>query len=351
MESIPPQARLKDVAAAAGVSVSTASRVLSGANAASPQAVAAVRAASARLNYRPNPIARALRAQTTNLIGMVVPEVGNPFFAELIEAVERALHEAELDLLLAGSFGSVKDEARRIQTMLDRRTAGLIVIPLHHHASTAALTSVPRTMPIVQIDRQVDGFHGDYVGVDNALGIQLVLQHLAEQGCRRVTFVSDVASSSTGRSRLEAFDHSIRRVSSLTADDPLLGSFAVDFGREAVRTLIREQRLPEGIVCGSDIIALGVVRELHQAGVAIPEQVRVTGFDGIQFSELCDPPLTTVRQPVNSIASEAIRILTARLQGSRAAPVRTEVAPTLEIRRSSPTDQGSTIGAAVRETT
>ena len=266
---------------------------------------------------------------------MLVPEVGNPFFAELVEAVDRTLHGADLDLMLGGSFNSIEDEARRVQAMLDRQVAGLILVPLHHRDSASALRRVPSSIPVVQIDRQVDDFQGDYVGVDNALGIEIVLKHLAAEGCRRVVFVSAVASSSTGLSRLEAFDRGIRRVQTLTADSPVLGAFSIDFGRQAVQTLVAEKRLPEAIVCGSDIIALGVVRELHEARIAVPDDVRVTGFDGIQFAELCDPQLTTVSQPVSSIADQAVRLLVSRLQGSTAAPSRTEVAPTLRIRGSS----------------
>jgi LacI family transcriptional regulator len=335
LESIPKVARLKDVAAAAGVSVSTASRVLSGAPNTSPGAAAAVRAASKRLQYRPNPIARALRAQTTGLAGMVVPEIGNPFFAELVEAIERALRDAELDLILADSLGSLEGEARRIETMVDRKVDGLIVIPTHQRESTATLIRAQASVPIVQLDRQADGFHGDYVGVDNELGIQMVIDHLAEQGCRQFVFVSAAAVSSTGRTRLETFARAIDKAEGVRADPPLLGSFSVDFGREAVRRLISLRRVPQAIVCGSDIVALGVTRELHEHGIRIPDDVRITGFDGIVFAELCDPPLTTVEQPVASIAEEAVRLLVMRMGGDTSPPRRSEVAPKLVIRESS----------------
>lgn len=343
MESIPRTARLKDVAAAAGVSVSTASRVLSGAPNTSAGAVAAVRAASKRLQYRPNPIARALRAQTTGLAGMVVPEIGNPFFAELVEATERALRDVELDLILADSLGSLEGEARRIETMIDRKVDGLIVIPTHQHESTSTLVRAQAMVPIVQLDRQADGFHGDYVGVDNALGIQMVIEHLAQENCKLIVFVSDAGVSSTGRSRLETFARAVDKVDGIHAGSPLLGSFSVQFGREAVRQLISEQRVPDAIVCGSDIVALGVTRELHKHGIRIPEDVRITGFDGIVFAELCDPPLTTVEQPVTSIAEEAVRLLVLRMDGDTSPPRRSEIAPRLIIRESSTT--GSRVDA------
>jgi LacI family transcriptional regulator len=325
---------LRDVAAAAGVSTSTASRVLSGASGASAKAMEAVHAAARQLDYRPNLVARGLRARSSGMAGILVPGIGNPFFAELVEALEAALREAGLDMILADSRGDPADEARRLQMLTDRQAAGLIMIPAGHHSSAAAMRRAHRSLPIVQIDRQVDGFPADYVGVDSALGIRLALEHLAEQGCRTVAFVSDKTSSSTGRSRLDAFQLTVPRVPGLVAGPELLGSFSIEFGRKAARELLARQPLPDAVVCGSDIIALGVVREFHQALVTVPDAVKVTGFDGILFSELCDPPLTTIRQPVQTIAAEAVRLLQLRIGGHDAAVLRSEIAPSLIVRRS-----------------
>jgi LacI family transcriptional regulator len=338
LETFPQPVSLRDVAAAAGVSTSTASRVLSGGRGASPRAVAAVLAAARQLDYRPNLIARGLRARSSGMAGIVVPGIGNPFFAELVEALEASLREAGLDVILADSRGDVSDEARRLEMLTDRQAAGLIMIPAGHHSSAAAMRRARRSVPIVQIDRQVDRFPADYVGVDNTLGIRLALEHLAAQGCRSVAFVSDKTASSTGRSRLDAFHLTVPRVAGLVAGPVLLGSFSMEFGRKAARELMSADRLPDAVVCGSDIIALGVVRELHQRSrTLVPDTVKVTGFDGILYSELCEPPLTTVRQPVETIAAEAVRLLQLRMDGNSAPVRRSEVAPALIVRRSSQT--------------
>jgi len=333
-ETISTSPRLKDVAEAAGVSISTASRVLSGARGASREAAAAVLAASERLNYRPDPIARALRAQTTGLVGMVVPSIGNPFFAEVVEAVENALQKRGLEMIVADSGGDTAHEARRLTLLAQRKVDGLLVVPTHRAESAPALRRM-REVPVVLVDRQVDGISGDYVGVDNAIGITLVLDHLEQQGYRSLVFVSDTATSSTGRSRLETFELLVSRRPAFRARPPRLGSFSVEFGRDVVRALLAEGELPDAVVCGSDIIALGVVRELHRAGIDVPHDIGVTGFDGISFAELCDPPLTTIRQPLPAIAEEAVRLLAARMAHSAVAAHRSEVAPLLEIRASS----------------
>jgi LacI family transcriptional regulator len=334
VESIPEPVRLRDVAAAAGVSLSTASRVLSGAANASPGAVAAVLAASERLNYRPNLVARGLRARTTGLAGIIVPGIGNPFFAALVEALESALREAGLDMILGDSGGPPEEEPQRLQTLVDRQVDGLIMIPAGHHSSALGAHRASTAVPIVQIDRQVDGFSADYVGVDNRLGIRLAVEHLAGLGCRTLGFASDDATSSTGRSRYEAMRSIVAQFTDVTLGPVLHGTFTVAFGVEAARELLTLDPLPDAVVCGSDLIALGLVREFRAARIAIPDQMKVTGFDGILFSELCDPPLTTVNQPVQDIADEAVRLLQARMRGDRTPAQRIEIAPSLVVRQS-----------------
>ena len=335
-ESMPrrPAVRLRDVAAEAGVSLSTASRALSGIGA-SHATTAAVAAASKRLGYIPDPVARALRTRSTSLAGILVPSIGDPFFAELVEALEGALHAYKLDMILGDSGGSVEEEDRRLNTLVERKVDGLIVVPAHHRASTPALRRAARRVPVVQVDRHVDDLAGDYVGLDNAAGVRTALEHLATQGCRDFVFVSDNGATSTGQARLQAFRTCVRHFSGVSARKPLLGTYSVRFGQEAVERLVRQKRLPDAIVCGADIVALGVARALHLHNVRVPGQVKVTGFDGTLFTELCDPPLTTLRQPVGAIAAETARLLAARLGGDSSPAQRSEFAPTLVVRRSS----------------
>lgn len=333
--AVAQRVRLADVAAASHVSIATASRALAGSGNVSRAAVTAVLAAAERLGYRPDPIARAMRSRQTGLVGIVIPGVANPFFAEVIEALENAMQTRGLDMLLADSRGSVVEESRRLEMLLDRKVDGMFVIPSDEHASALAIRGAQRYVPVVQIDRRVDGVAGDYVGIDNACGIRALLEHLATQGCRRVAFVSDRGLSSTGRRRLEAFRSEVRRAAGIRAMRPVLGTFSAEFGREAAVRLLRQRPLPDAVVCGADVVALGVLKELHAQRVAIPDDILVSGFDGISFAELCDPPLTTVRQPVEAIASEAVGLLWSRLNDDRSAPRHHEIAPILEVRRSS----------------
>lgn len=333
MGTIPRKPNLYDVARLAGVSRSTVSRVLTGASNVSPEAVGAVRAATRRLGYRPDPIARAMRSGSSGCIGMVVPEIGNPFFAELVEATERELQAHDVELMITDSRDSVENERRRVQSLLDRRVDGLIVIPVESRSSAPALAHVTE-IPIVLLDRRVDDLTGDFVGVDNAAGIQSVLQHVAEQGARSVVFVSGDASTSTGASRLAAFDAQVGRVVG-TPPAHLLGNFTVEFGQKAAQALLAEGALPDAIMCGSDVVAIGVLHALSDAGIGVPDDVLVTGFDGVRLADLVRPTLTTVSQPISDLAVEAVRLVLLRIGGDTGPMRRSEIAPALQVRRSS----------------
>ncbi len=325
--------RLRDVAARAGVSTSTASRVLSGSPRVSPSAREAVLEASDRLGYRGDRIARALRTRRTGTVGMLVPDIANPFFAELIESATRELEAVGVDLLLADSHGSVDAEARWLVGLSERRVDGLLVVPVHHHRSRAALERVAHGLPLVQIDREVDGLPADFVGVDNDRGLADIVAHLTERDVTRVALVGGPESSSTGRGRSRAFERAVANSSSLTVSVRESGDFSTAFGREAARRILCGVA-PEAIVCGSDIIALGVMAELRRRRVAVPGEVLVTGFDGIMMAELTEPALTTVVQPCNAIAAEACRLLELRLGGDDGPVRHSLVAPRLAVRGS-----------------
>lgn len=335
IEGAPRPIQLRDVAAAAGVSISTASRVLTGSGRCSPGAKNAVLAAAKRLSYQPNKIARALRAQSTRSIGMTVPWLRNPFYAELVEAVDVFLQRFEFDLVLADARGSWQDEARRVQSLVSRRVDGLIVVPTEDDKSTEALAQASRSIPVVQLEYEAGNLAADYVGIDNALGIDLVLDHLAELGVASVRFVSSLIRSSASRTRLEAFWRGAEE-RGMRPGKPILGRFSTSFGKEAVATILSEGSMPDAIVCASDVVALGLIGQLRAERISVPDDVMVTGFDDIVFAELCDPPLTTIHQPRRRLADAAVSALVGRITGEYwGTPIRVELPPHLVVRRSS----------------
>jgi LacI family transcriptional regulator len=325
---------IRDVAAHAGVSVATASRALSGNRSVSAANLRVVTRSAEKLGYRPNRIAAALRRQVTDTIGLVVPQISNPFFPMLIEAVHTQLQSSPKQLLLCDSMQDPDAEAHRLQALLDHQVDGILISPCDSERSRDAVHAAAARVPLVQVDRQIPGERSDWVGVDDTAGMQLVVSHLREQGAHRVVFVGALPSSaSSAHLRLASFNEAVTRLG-LDAAAPLLGDFTSEWGVSAGRSLLESGGLPDAVVCASDTIALGLLRVLVHARVRVPEDVLLTGFDDVSAAELSIPSLTTVRQPFHVLAREALRLLNGRIDGQASPGQRIAVAPELVIRES-----------------
>lgn len=325
---------VRDVAAAAGVSTATASRALAGQANVDPALAKRVLQESTRLNYRTNVLARALRTRRTDTVGMVVPSISNPYFVSAVENVENVLAESGRALLLCDARENVDIEASRIDLLVQRMVDGLIVVPTAAEGSAPALERAARQLPVVQLDRFVASAPTDFVGSDNAVGVHACVAHLRERGARRIAYVGATPNTSTATERLRAF----REVVS-PEDCPdewlMLGDFTAGWGREAGEKLLADGNLPEAIVCGADIIAVALVSTLRSAGVKVPKRVTVVSYDDSGLGELMVPPLTSVRQPVDTMAREAVRLLDHRSENLDD-PVRKSIfPPSLIVRGSS----------------
>lgn len=327
--------RLRDVAAASGYSIATVSRVLGGSRPVKDQTARRVLAVSDELGYRTDHVARALRSRSTATIGMVVPQITNPFFPDLVRETERALNQRGRALLLCDSDDDPAVEAARIAMLLDRQVDGLIVIPCDERQSRPAVLSAANDVAVVLLDRRVDDCPVDSVTVDNDLGIAALMEHLRSTGRSTFAFVGGQVRMSSARERLDAYRRSVSTLSPESRDRVRLGTFSVGWGHEAANQMLAEDVLPDAVVCGNDLIAIGVIQALHKHGVRVPEHVAVSGFDDIGFAVVCEPPLTTSRQPAREMSGEAVRLLEARIgdgNGRHAAHVR--LAPELLVRGS-----------------
>ncbi|MEI4271579.1 LacI family DNA-binding transcriptional regulator [Klenkia sp. LSe6-5] len=324
---------IRDVAERAGVSTATVSRALSGARPVSPAVLEQVTRAAGDLGYSANGIASALRRSRTDTVGMVVPSIANPFFTALVEGVEHALQQAGRQLFLCSSRSDPALEAQRLRSLVARQVDGIIISPVHGVRSHDAVSWAAGQLPLVQVDRYVAGVDSDWVGVDDHLALRLVVDHLADLGVRTAAFVSSTLTNSSTELRVAGFqEHTARR--GVAVDQVLLGEYSIDWGREAMRRLLAAGPLPDAVACADDLIALGVLQVCAETGVSVPADLLVTGFDDIPYAALSDPPLTTVRQPQDRIAGEAVRLLSAALGPDRAPPARSALAPSLVVRSS-----------------
>lgn len=324
---------VRDVAGAAGVSPATASRALSGHPSVAPALARRVLKASADLGYTANVFARALRTRRTDTIGMVVPSINNPYFVAAVEAVEQALAESDRSLLLCNAQDDIAVEASRIDLLVQRMVDGLVIIPVSASVSTVALLRASQQVPVVQFDRYVDAVTTDYVGSDNADGVRQCVSHLHGLGARRIAYVGAKPTTSTAAERLRAFRDAVGP--DCTEEWLLLGGFTAEWGHTAAQRLLASGDLPQAIVCGADVIAITLMTALRAAGIAVPERVTIVSYDDSGLGELTVPPLTSVHQPIDAMAREAVRLLDERRREPDA-PVRKSVfSPSLVVRGSS----------------
>ncbi|SOE01501.1 transcriptional regulator, LacI family [Blastococcus haudaquaticus] len=295
------------------MSTATASRILSGARAGSPETAARVRTAARDLGYTGNSIARALRRRTTGNVGMVVPSIGNPFFTSLVEEVEHHLAGMGLNLFLCDARNDPELEAERLTSLTRGNVDGILISPVDSERSRAALEATAATVPVVQLDRFVRGSDGDRVILDDDHAIRLVVEHLADVGATTAAFVTSTAGSSSAHLRLAGVQRwGLQYGVSIAPDHVLDGEFTLLWGARAADRLLATGPLPDAVICSDDLLAVGMVMRLAQQGVHAPTDVLVSGFDDIDLASLTVPSITTLRQPRERMAAEAVRLLAAR---------------------------------------
>lgn len=325
---------IKDVAKAAGVSVATVSRALSGTRPVQPHLREKVQRAADDLSYSANFMARALRQARSGAIGMVVPAIDNPFFPSLVSATESVLQENGYALLLCSSQESVALESQRLDTLVERHVDGLLVSATSQENSATALSRVASSVPVVQLDQRSSGPSTPFVGVDDSAGMQEIIGLLHQSGHRKLCFVGAGDENWSGMRRREGFERWATRVDPSSRSRMRLGGFTREFGQSAARELLSAHPDIDAIVCANDLLALGALDAARSLGWSVPGRVAITGFDDIVVATASDPMLTTVRQPVERIVALAVETLLAGVRGEPAESTLVELRGTL-IRRDS----------------
>jgi LacI family transcriptional regulator len=300
---------LKDVARAAGVSVTTVSRLLNGSLDLPSKTKKRIEDAIRDLNYQPNPHARRLSRGRSDTIGLVVPDIANPFFATLVAAVEEAADSKGLAVSLYATLNRPGREITYLQLIERNHVDGLIFVTNHpDDGQLAAL--INRTGKVVIADEDVAGAQVPKLFCDNERGGYLAGQHLAENGHRNVLFVGGPEQMISGRRRFSGLKRAMREHFG-DAAPPLKyeGEYTVSFGRQAAKRFIAERMPATAIFVSSDEIAIGLIEVLRAEGVSIPEDVSVVGFDDVGPLHLFAPPLTAIRQPVRAMGQRALSLL------------------------------------------
>lgn len=296
---------IKDVARKAGVSVGTVSRVLANNETVKQPLKLRVQAAMKALDYKPNLAARALRTNSIDVVGLVVPDITNPFFAQLAKNIEMEAAKRNHSVMLANSHDDADTEKTQISALLDRSVCGVIVV-----ATSDGNITHKADVPIVSLDRRFGSY--PLVATDHFDGSERIADHLYELGHRRIAYIAGPLSVEVARTRREGFVSRIKALSS--ASDPIEltvheGQFDYDSGEELGRLILDRasaDKRPTAIAAASDQQAIGVLRCARDLKLDVPSDLSVTGFDDITLASLVVPRLTTIRQPIEALAAAAV---------------------------------------------
>lgn len=300
---------IRDVAKLAGVSTGTVSRVLNDHPSVTKELRARVDGIIKELGYMPDPSARSMRSKVSRLIGIVIPDLTNPFFSELVQSAEQAAANHGYNIIVMTSFDHAAKEADRIKQLTSRKVDGIILVPSNDFHTL----KLPKGLPIVVVDRLMPGYSG--IAADHRNGVRLGVEHLLKLGHRRIGFISGPKHSVPANDRLRGYLDAMEQAGGGTelAASPLVAEAAFDYesGRSAGNYLLARARneRPTAIFASSDQQAIGCMRAAHDLGIPIPAALSVVGFDGIPLASMTTPRLTTVKQPIQEMAAAAVAVL------------------------------------------
>ncbi|MFM9370872.1 LacI family DNA-binding transcriptional regulator [Streptomyces sp. Da 82-17] len=314
-------AGIKDVAAAAGVSVATVSRVLNAHPSVSAAARARVLAAVDELGYRPNAVARSLRTAQTRTLGLIISDVMNPYFTELARSVEEEARALGYSVIIGNADESPELQDDHVRTLLDRRIDGLLVSPTDG-GSPQLLDAARSGTPTVFVDRWIPGVEVPVVRADGRDAVRDLVAHLNALGHRRLAIIAGPAATTTGSERVDAFRAALGAYG-LDLPEAYVGQgdFQAESGRRVTEAFLALPEPPQVVFAADNLMALGALDAIRARGLRVPDEMALAAFDDIPWFVHTDPPITAIAQPTRELGRAAVRALTAVIEGRRARSV------------------------------
>jgi DNA-binding LacI/PurR family transcriptional regulator len=322
-----------DVARLAGVSTATVSRALNGTAPIAVTTRAAIDDAIAQLGYRPNPIARSLVTRSTQTIALLLPDITNPFYAELVSGIQQLMLEGDQSMLLCTTNGDPEQEARYLRLLRAKHVDGALVDGLGLAPERIA-AFVEDGFPIVCLDRDVDFPTIPVVQVDNRLGARIATDYLVSLGHTRIAHITG-APARISDERVGGYREALQ-TAGLEPHPELIaaGDFTEAGGHAAMRSLLESSARFTAVFCANDLSAMGALGSVLSSGRKVPLDLSIVGFDDVRLAPYTSPPLTTIHQPAAEIARYATELLLALIRGEQPGSMRRLFAPTLIVRAS-----------------
>ncbi len=331
---------ITDVAKVAGVSKSTVSLALQPQSNIKFETKQHVMKVAREMGYVYNRAAANLRRRSSEVIGMVINDLTNPFFAELAVALERQFTDSGYVVMMANTSEDIKQQDKVVRTFCEHGAAGILICPVFGTSQDNLDFIFARNIPIVSVMRPVEGNNCDYIVPDNEVGIFQATQHLLEQGITRLAFLGGLPGTPLFERRLAGFRLALEQAGIDSSSAEVIPCSSTRAAASAAVTQRVEQgNLPQGIVCYSDMVAFGVSFGLDLAGVKIGQDIAITGFDDVEACATVSPPLTSVHIHTDQLATLAAERLIERMRKPDSIVTDKIVTPKLVVRKSSKLSQ------------
>ncbi|HZG85891.1 LacI family DNA-binding transcriptional regulator [Paenibacillus sp.] len=328
------KATIYDVAKEAGVSIATVSNAINGKGKVSKKRREQIFKIMEKLNYQPSVIASALMGKKTFTLGLLIPDISNPFFAEIARAIEDEAHVAGYSVVICSTDN--KDErVERYITLLEQKRVDGMIIGTGVEDSGILERLQSKSIPFVLIARESAAQAADTVVADDYVGGVLAARHLAELGHRRIAILAENLKVSSSRERIRGFKQGLAEMNVPFDDgDIVTCEFMIEEGRRGAFELLDRPVRPSAIFCCNDVLAIGALQAAKQLGLRVPEQLSIVGFDDTILATVTDPPLTTVTQPIASMGKQAFKLLIENAANADSVKQRIVLRPELNVRLS-----------------
>ncbi len=308
-------ATIKDVARMAGVSTTTVSHVINKTRFVAEATQKKVWEAIDELNYAPSAVARSLKCNTTRTIGMLVTKSANPFFAEVVHGVEDYCYRAGYTLILCNTEGNLTKQRDYLRMLAEKRVDGLLVMCSDLDNELLGLLERQKDLPMVIMDWGPETVTTDKIRDNAEKGAYLATRHFIDSGHTDIGCVSGHLQRTTCVERMKGFNAAMQESNlSVNSDWIIEGDFECETGVKAANEFILMDKRPSAIFCFNDIMAMALISTFEQAGVRVPDDISVIGYDNIDLSPFFSPPLTTIHQPKHRLGKKAVELLMARIK-------------------------------------
>jgi LacI family transcriptional regulator len=326
---------LEEVASHAGVSRATASLVARNSDLITEKTREKVLASMRELGYVYDRVAANLRSQSSSTVGLIINEIANPFFSEFLAGVHQSLEQNGYIVFLGTTFDSTAKQELLLSTMIENRVGGVILSPIAGISRETIKQLENRNIPIVQIAKEFPGEILDYVGIDNVYGARIAVEHLINNGHRRISFLGG-NSEPAWRSRKEGYHQALVQAGIEYSESYVVNTPVTrEGGKLGIKKLLKSKNPPTAVFCYNDVVALGAMLGLREEGLIPGKDIAVIGFDNIKEAEQTLPGLTTVTGYPNRIGTIAAELLHQRMHGLDKEPQRIILTPELVVRDSS----------------